>query len=206
MRQSVIFTSLLFSITLNATNFFNDRLNIIFYPKLNLSWLKSEASQSGNMMLGFGANAGLEYISNPAVRLCIGYSQRGVNAIVLKAGGLDINAKVILDYFETIIEGRLKILTINRKIFLSILTGLNFGLVINRKALIGKTIDIDLTNRFKDVDIGVSFGPQISYLPHNKSSLFCETHLFWGLLNIDNTPSSLYSRTISIVVGFSYKL
>ncbi len=136
----------------------------------------------------------------------LAYVPRGVTTNLMTVGQASIVGNVQLNYLELPILLKTKLgLTPRLKVFL--VGGPTVGLILSRQVEVLGLVNLDLGNRFNQVDVGVVMGTGLEYQLTPDLSLVGHLRHQIGLINLDLTPgTTFYTRGIQLMLGAQFKL
>jgi hypothetical protein len=136
----------------------------------------------------------------------LAYVPRGVNANLMSLGTTSIVGSVQLNYLEVPLLLKTKFrLTPRLKVFF--VGGPSVGLILSRQVEVLGLVNLDLGNRFNQVDLGLVLGTGLEYSITPDLAIVGHLRNQIGLVNLEMTPgATFYTRGIQLLLGAQFKL
>lgn len=187
--------------------FFSDT-SVQFATGLNAGYGKAEPTKEGATRNALAFSIMFDKKLNDTFSICpeIAYVQRGVRTNLLEFAGTNIVGDVQLNYLELplLIKARLLLAPPRWKLFF--VAGPTVGLILNRQVEVLGLVEVDLSGRFNQADVGVVAGTGIEYQLTPETAIVGNLRYQMGLIDIDGTSSSFYTRGIQIMLGAQFRL
>lgn len=174
---------------------------------LNAGYAQTPGPQTGTTRNAMAFSVMFEKKLDETFYLCpeLSYVQRGVTTNLANVGGITVAGSVQLNYLEIPLLLKAKVpLTPRLKAF--IVGGPWAGLILSRQVEILGLINGDLSQRFKQADFGVLAGVGLEYQVNPDFAVVGHLRNTIGLVNIDSSDSTFFTRGIQLLIGAQFQL
>ncbi len=135
----------------------------------------------------------------------LSYVQRGVQTNLANVVGVIVAGSVRLDYLEVPLLLKAKFyLAPKWKAFAT--GGPWGGVILNRQVEVLGLVSADLSQRFKQADVGFMVGTGLEYRATPEYSIVCHVRSTFGLVNIDSSDRTFFTRGIQLLFGVQIPL
>jgi hypothetical protein len=176
---------------------------------LNAGFASTNGPQNGTTRNALAFSLMFEKQLSSTFYLCpeISYVQRGVQTNLFSLSGIQVTGNVSLNTLEIPLLIKAKFsLDSARKVRFFLVGGPWAGLVLTRQVEILGLINGDLSARFGQFDAGLVVGSGIEYQINPDLAVVGHLRNAFGIINLDNSGTTFYTRGIQFLLGAQFKL
>lgn len=181
-------------------------LKLGFATGMNFGYTQAEPSKDGSTRNAFLFSV---FVDKPlgnsfSVRPELSLVQRGVQTTLFEVAGQKIDAEVRLDYLELPVMVHYRY-TLGQDTEGFVSLGPSLALVLNRNIQVLNLVEVDQSDRFSQTDLMINFGGGFQYRFNPGASALIHLRYNLGLVDIDQTADSLFTRGIQLIAGILFR-